>query len=1041
MESALPSAARPMSTVFSRLEGTGKRRVFVDPYEIAPLTCIRPLSHDGMMSILRQFNTSGWIATLGVILVVELKDQPYGSDTSPSVEHTRGKKPVYGCVDGWHRLKAILAVLERKDDAPFDAEFPMRPSGPFVLGRRPPPAHNITCLDTPRLFPLWPVDDVTGVVSHIEVSVLEGTFAMSTLVSFAMHMNSATGHAVVQTTYLDQLAAGMRFLAAKTTEYLANVKGGMTTAKFFPQTWFVEEMKGLYGTSAVEATTDFNITRLLNTNDGLMELLQELAVQYPSAAINAIQRDTLQHLVPLIPADGPDAAEIMTWTVSAFIKIQHAWGEIVQQRGNRHAKRQALDSPVPVPTGGPSKNRIVKAVLSLLIDIYILHKPQPSEPPVYPGSTPQKRLEMSAAVIMIARTFADSRGIAEQKQSLKSVRDDFFSSYAPPRPPTPPLSPETSKRILGLEADFQQDPDSPSFIPSPTRNDGEAIEPTQQQGSEAASASPDPSQQDSVTRTDEQAEIAATQQASKSDTGPPVPTTGGSGPADGHVYVPPLEQSPSAGTQQAADDEGITPHREETRVEPSDDEITPAKSASTRTAPASGNQKRHRNWPPPQGVEPRRTRMRTTMEEKRLKEGRAKVAQAIQDAIKETSTAYRDRAAVIPISQQGAAPTHAPGSSAVVVKSARRRVRRTPRKAGDKSPFDDDVEPLGDSARFLFMRDATTAEKKKMMQSIYVPAFIGGEELVRGFFAALEETARPEQCLADIRLWISSPGDTTTRVLRTLVHQGLADSGFVMLDGMVPEQSGAAGGDTLRQCVDGVLGHFTDCFSPSGPSMCCKNTANAVEAWTAIRNASDSSTKSLRFQSPRQAITQHLEKFHPETFAQKLLVDILIACIAEILAEHGGHSEYLMPKSGSRLLLTAPGCRAQCMHRDFDDRFDNTVPLPVDDPSYFVIVTGAEAAPLQVIPGSHKLVARMEHLLNRATQKESSAIEADAIGNMAVNTTVLIKPYSVFIGRGDLVHGGAGRSPTEKGPAARFHTYVMRKGKDRVEDHLFEYEF
>jgi hypothetical protein len=92
--------------------------------------------------------------------------------------------------------------------------------------------------------------------------------------------------------------------------------------------------------------------------------------------------------------------------------------------------------------------------------------------------------------------------------------------------------------ILGqVEADFQQDPDSPSFIPSPTRNDGETIEPTQQQGGESASASTDPSQQDSVAGTGEQAEIVATQQASKSDTGPPVPTTGGSGQADGHVYI------------------------------------------------------------------------------------------------------------------------------------------------------------------------------------------------------------------------------------------------------------------------------------------------------------------------------------------------------------------------------------------------------------------------------------------------------------------------------------------------------------------------
>jgi hypothetical protein len=115
--------------------------------------------------------------------------------------------------------------------------------------------------------------------------------------------------------------------------------------------------------------------------------------------------------------------------------------------------------------------------------------------------------------------------------------------------------------------------------------------------------------------------------------------------------------------------------------------------------------------------------------------------------------------------------------------------------------------------------------------------------------------------------------------------------------------------------------------------------------------------------------------------------------------------------------------------------------LPVDDPSYFAIVTGAEAAPLVVIPGRHLSVARIEHLLNRGSQKDRATIEADGISNMEIKKTVLIKPYSVFIGRGDLVYAGARRSPTEKGPAVSFHTYVMRKGKDKIEDHLFEYEF
>jgi hypothetical protein len=196
------------------------------------------------------------------------------------------------------------------------------------------------------------------------------------------------------------------------------------------------------------------------------------------------------------------------------------------------------------------------------------------------------------------------------------------------------------------------------------------------------------------------------------------------------------------------------------------------------------------------------------------------------------------------------------------------------------------------------MRNASTAENAQMLQSIYFPAFFGGAELVRGFFAARGEPGRPEQCLADIRNWISSPGDATTRALRTLAHQGIADSDSVILDSLVPELNGAAGGDTLRQCVDGFLGHFRDFFSAIGNSTCCKNTKGAVEAWKAIRNEPSSRTKSLCFQSPREAITQHLEQFHPEIFAQKLIVDIFIACIVEILVRPRGHGEYSMPNSG-----------------------------------------------------------------------------------------------------------------------------------------------
>jgi hypothetical protein len=63
-----------LSTVLSHLEG--KRRAFVDSYEIAPLTSIRNVKQDGMMTILHQISKSGWNHALAGILVVELKDNP-----------------------------------------------------------------------------------------------------------------------------------------------------------------------------------------------------------------------------------------------------------------------------------------------------------------------------------------------------------------------------------------------------------------------------------------------------------------------------------------------------------------------------------------------------------------------------------------------------------------------------------------------------------------------------------------------------------------------------------------------------------------------------------------------------------------------------------------------------------------------------------------------------------------------------------------------------------------------------------------------------
>jgi hypothetical protein len=334
---------------------------------------IRHFKKDVTLSILRQISKSGWKSTSDGITIVELKD---GFAASPSLEYKREKEPVYGCVDGWHRLKDITTLLELNADKVLDAT-------------RDTTDLNATCLDTPPLFTNWPVDGATGIVSKVEVTVLESAFTESELISYVMHLNSATGFAVVTTTYLGMLAAGRRFFQAITAEFLAKVAGGQCNSVFAPQTWFVTEMVSLFQTEYEDANMEFKIIRLLNTNTGLMELLQGHVVRYPWATINAVRQERLQHLVNMIPVDEHNAAETVTWTVSAFVQVQHKWAEtMLKQRDSRPIP----NTPVHKPSGGPSRNGVFKAVLSLLKHLYILHKPQPPEPPSYARSTQQRRL-------------------------------------------------------------------------------------------------------------------------------------------------------------------------------------------------------------------------------------------------------------------------------------------------------------------------------------------------------------------------------------------------------------------------------------------------------------------------------------------------------------------------------------------------------------------------------------------------------------------------------------------------------------------------
>jgi hypothetical protein len=58
------------------------------------------------------------------------------------------------------------------------------------------------------------------------------------------------------------------------------------------------------------------------------------------------------------------------------------------------------------------------------------------------------------------------------------------------------------------------------------------------------------------------------------------------------------------------------------------------------------------------------------------------------------------------------------------------------------------------------------------------------------------------------------------------------------------------------------------------------NLKEENSGWAGISSVA---AASLRFQTPRDAILQHLEKFYPSVFTQKLMVDFFIAIAIEQL--------------------------------------------------------------------------------------------------------------------------------------------------------------
>ena len=124
------------------------------------------------------------------------------------------------------------------------------------------------------------------------------------------------------------------------------------------------------------------------------------------------------------------------------------------------------------------------------------------------------------------------------------------------------------------------------------------------------------------------------------------------------------------------------------------------------------------------------------------------------------------------------------------------------------------------------------------------------------------------------------------------------------------------------------------------------------------------------------------------------------------------------PDTGGRVLGTmSEATKVQVAHKDFD--FPEKCPVDHEGvlkfPSYFAIVTGAEGSSLWVVDHSHKFATK-------------SREEQGVLGRVLKMKLVFIKPWSVLLVRGDVLHAGPGGKESNGKHNLRFHMYIGREG-------------
>lgn len=219
------------------------------------------------------------------------------------------------------------------------------------------------------------------------------------------------------------------------------------------------------------------------------------------------------------------------------------------------------------------------------------------------------------------------------------------------------------------------------------------------------------------------------------------------------------------------------------------------------------------------------------------------------------------------------------------------------------------------------------------------------------------------------------------------------------------------------------------------PAENVRNNDSNLEKWACIVNERGEDEEKQkekgqgRYMSTRKYMTEHMEQqdvLAPAVKARATL-DLVICAMMKMVTSYEQGKDIpamFVPATGGRFLATVRGTERQKLHTDFETSYLDEVLADSVNPGYFAMATGAEPAEVMVARNSHRMYA--------VHNARDDPVSLGRLGSGYYTEIVRIPPWSVFVARGDLPHGGCGfhdRQPIVTSEfMLRYHMYFIPHG-------------